>query len=139
MAKVKIQALDSSERERITQEFIQLIARLRNKEEMADVLLGLMTPSEVLMFARRVQVAKEIIKGSTQEGIRRKLKAGFDTIRSIEKWLFTGDSKGDTWLAGEIAKLSHVPKKAGKKIPRTGLDRYPEHRMMKYILQKFSS
>ena len=138
MAKVKIQDLENSERKRITEEFTELILCLKNTEEMADVLIGLMTQSEVLMFARRIQIAKEILRGGTQDEIRRKLKVGFNNMQSVDEWLHTDNPKRDRWLAKEILKLQLTePEK--RVFSKSGLDRYPEHRMMRQLLSKFIS
>lgn len=138
MAKVKIQNLPFSERDRITQEFAALLHHLRSKEEMGDVLIGLMTPSEVIMFSRRVQIAKEMLRGETQDSIRRKLKVGFNTMQSVADWLYTGDRKRDQWLAKEIMKIYKAPVEKYS-LSKSSLDRYPEHRLMRQILAKFIS
>ncbi len=140
MPKVKIHSLHSSEREQLTREFIDFLVGLKSKNDLADVFIGVMTRSEVLMFARRIQVAKELLRGTTQEEIRRILKVGYDNIQNVEKWLYTENPKRDKRLHKEIISLGTTVKASSRPTSsRGGLNRYPEHQLAKQILEKLLS
>ncbi|OGI21019.1 MAG: hypothetical protein A3J06_03145 [Candidatus Moranbacteria bacterium RIFCSPLOWO2_02_FULL_48_19] len=138
MAKVKIHSISKAERKCIVENFLEMIFRLKKKQQIIDVLLRLMTPSEALMFARRIQVAQALLQNvETQETLRRRLKVGFRTMEKIEEWLHTGDAARDSWLAKELLRLPNQRQEtvSRAKRKRSPLDRYPEHRLMKEIFR----
>lgn len=136
MAKVKINSLSRTERKFIVENFLELVLRLRGKKQVMDVLLRLMTPSEALMFARRIQVAKALLESEeTQDALRRKLKVGFRTMEKIEQWLHTENTVRDKWLAKELLRLPQEPRARRALQEKSPLDKYPEHRMMKEIFR----
>ncbi len=55
--------------------------------------MGLFTPSEVVMVARRIQVVKMIIEGFNYNEIRKKLKVSNQTITKMEHWLRNDNDK----------------------------------------------
>lgn len=135
MSKVKVHSLVMNKRKKIIGDFLQLVLDLRSKEQVADVMVGLMTPSEALMFARRVQIARALLREETYETIRKKLRVGFDTITKVEQWLHTDNEKRDHWLARQVKKLDALRAlKPPKMLGKGKLDRYPEHRMVKVLL-----
>lgn len=140
MAKIKTHAIAKEDREAAMSDFLALVLRLGKKQEVVEFLLGLMTPSEALMFARRIQIARELLgKKNTYEEIRAKLNVGYETITKMDRWLHSGDEKRDRWLAEEISRLESVStSKKGRKysISPSPLNRYPEHRMMKELLAR---
>ena len=75
MGKVKYYSINPRERFRIIGEFFEIIAGLRVKKEVVAFLVGLLTPSEALMLARRIQIAKMLLEEKNYENIRKKLKA----------------------------------------------------------------
>lgn len=87
MAKVSYRAL--SERQR--QEMLRLLAKslltANNEKEMSQLLQQLLTPSEIVMVARRIQVAGELLHGASYREIRQKIGVGISTIYTIDLWL----------------------------------------------------
>lgn len=70
--------------------FIKLakaLSLLHNSEEIAHFLKDLLTEAEVLMLARRLQIAESLIDGLTFDQIRTNLKAGPNTIAKVQTWL----------------------------------------------------
>lgn len=137
MAKIKVHEFSHQEAQKIVSDFIHLISCLKTKQDIIGFFIGLMTPSEALMFARRIQIAKALLQEkNSYENIRSKLKVSFQTITKIDRWLHSGDDKRDQWLAKEIIKLDDFfqEEKRKPKISPSPLNRYPEHRMMKELL-----
>jgi TrpR-related protein YerC/YecD len=88
--KVKAHELSEVERKRILTDFFIMVASLDNTEEVEKFLKDLLTPSEQVMIARRIQIAKMLLSGATHEDIRNKLHVGLTTISLVERWLNAG-------------------------------------------------
>lgn len=134
MAKVKPANISIEERRRVIGNFFDLISNLRTKQEIIDLFVGLLTPSESLMLARRLQIANHIIDGDTFDEIRRKVGVGFGTIAKVERWLYKRDEAYKKVMIKRWTdnKKMHINKKS--KYGRSALDRYPQHRFLKDLL-----
>lgn len=75
------------ERDLLDRELWGTLDAARNGKEFKTLLKALLTESEEVMLARRIQIAKLLLKGATHESIRRKLAVGFATIQSVDRWL----------------------------------------------------
>lgn len=104
MAKVTLNSIDNEDRYEMLDELYDMISVLDSREEVKNFLRDLLTPSESLMLARRIAIAKMLLDGATYEEIRNKLKVGHDNIKSVYRWLYDG-------FGGYESAL----KKAGKK------------------------
>ncbi|MFA6159924.1 MAG: Trp family transcriptional regulator [Parcubacteria group bacterium] len=133
MAKVKSHEIDSKERYTIIGNFFDIIANLKSKKEVVDFFVGLLTPSENLMVARRIQIAQLLIEGEGYETIKNKLKVSFQTITKTERWLHSEDEDYNSWLA-KCLKIK--PLKNNREIGKENLlDRYSHHRVIKNLLK----
>jgi len=134
VAKVKPANISIEERRRVIGNFFDLISNLRTKQEIIDLFVGLLTPSESLMLARRLQIANHIIDGDTFDEIRRKVGVGFGTIAKVERWLYKRDEAYKKVMIKRWTdnKKMHINKKS--KYGRSALDRYPQHRFLKDLL-----
>lgn len=90
MAKVTLSSIDNKDRYEFLDELYDMISVLENREEVKNFFRDLLTPSESLMLARRIAVAKMLLAGATYEEIRNKLKVGHDNIKSVYRWLYDG-------------------------------------------------
>lgn len=130
MAKVKLSSIDNKDRYELLDELYDMISVLENREEVKNFFRDLLTPSESLMLARRIAVAKMLLAGATYEEIRSKLKVGHDNIKSVYRWLYDGFGGYDLALKKLAKKKS---KENNKKSVYTGsaLDnirrKYPAH------------
>lgn len=88
--RVKYQNLSELERKKFLGELYTMIALLKSREEVKQFFKDLLTLSEVVMISRRLQVAKMLLEGYTYRDIQAKLKVGFATIVSVERWLNQG-------------------------------------------------
>lgn len=133
MPKVKINSISQSERMRLIGKFFDVIYGLKTKKETVDLLIGLLTPSESLMLARRIEVARYLLEEKTYDEIRKKLKVSYQTISIIEGWLNAREGAYRKVLKNKIKNMN-------KKISsqeynsRNLLDRYPQHRFLKDLL-----
>jgi len=60
---------------------------LKSEEEVAKFISDLLSPPEIEMVSKRLEVALLLIQGSTYQEIRNKLKVGFTTIARIQTWI----------------------------------------------------
>jgi len=134
MAKVKPHAIDPQEKYKVVDSLFDVISKLRTKQEIVDFFLGLLTQSESLMMARRIQIARMLFADSSYEDIQKKLKVSSQTITATDKWLHRGDEKYTNWLKSRLAVV--VKKDFLKTEPGYGnlLDKYHHHRIIKNML-----
>jgi TrpR-related protein YerC/YecD len=133
MAKVRFYDVDRKERLRIISELYEVIAELKSKDEVFKFLFELFTPSEVLMIARRIQVAKMLLDGKTYFEIGSLFKVSHQTIRKVEHWLKSDEERAK--LIG--LKLDKIKKNNSKNkdgVYKSRLDRYPGHRLIKDLV-----
>lgn len=88
--KVKYNQLSREERIRFLGDFYSMVATLKNREEVKTFLKDLLTLSESVMLARRLQIAKMLLAGKTHEQVREELKVGYSTIAGVQRWLQAG-------------------------------------------------
>jgi TrpR-related protein YerC/YecD len=133
MSKVKPHQIDPDEKVRIIENFFNIVMGLKSRKEMMDFFMGLLTVSESLMMARRIQVAEMLLENKSYEEIRKKLRVGFQIITKTDQWLNSGDATYNTWLKKQIRKggLKKASNDKGKYLT----DKYPYHRIMKEILK----
>ncbi|KKU81038.1 MAG: TrpR protein [Parcubacteria group bacterium GW2011_GWA2_47_8] len=72
--------------------FLDVAGTLKNKEEVRAFLRDIMTPEEMMMYQRRLQVATLLEAGWTYEAIHKELHVGMGKISSVKKAL---DSSGE--------------------------------------------
>ena len=131
MAKVKPYLLSQDEKNKLLEDLYTMIAALKSREEVKNFLKDLLTPSESLMLARRIQVAKMLLDGKTHEEIKTELKVGLDTINRVQYWLHSG-------FGGYLKALKKLEKIKEEKemewrrrYPRSGFEsirrKYPLH------------
>lgn len=97
-----------SEKQRLLIALCQAVSSVKNSEEAAQVLTDLLTPSEIEMVAKRLEIAKLLIQGKTYDQIRTRINAGYSTIGRINTWLN---------LAGEGFKIAVSRMKSEQKQP----------------------
>ncbi len=141
MAKVKVYSIPKQERYQLVGEFFDIITELKTKQEIIDFFIGLLTPSEALMLARRIQVAKSLTREQNFREIIEDLHVSPRTVSTVYYWLHEKDGAYKKIIKRYLkkAKVSVAPSSAGRKISpypyRTSdLDKYPQHRLMKKIL-----
>src|SRR4030042_3708894 len=110
--RVKYQNLTELEKKVFLGEFYDMIALLKNRDEVKQFFKDLLTLSEVVMISRRLQVAKMLLEGFTYRKIRMKLKIGLSTIVSVERWLNQG--------FGGYKNIIQRPKKKERKSKESG-------------------
>jgi TrpR-related protein YerC/YecD len=134
MARIKPYSIPIKERREIIGDFFALISNLKTKQEIIDLFVGLLTPGESLMLARRLKVAKLILDDKKYEEIRKEMGVGFETISKVERWLYERDEAYKNVIIKRWKKEGKNNKNINKNRNYTGLNRYPQHRFLKELL-----
>lgn len=79
--------LSSSKRKELVIGLCRAIAALRSPEEVAEAIADLLTPREIEILAKRLQIAEYLIEGKDYNSIRSELKVGYSTIARVNTWL----------------------------------------------------
>ena len=87
MSKVQRYQVDDKDIENNLKDFCDNLSKADNPIFLRKYFESLFTESELIMIARRIEVAKLLIKGLTHEEITKKLKVGLTTIRSVNSGL----------------------------------------------------
>ena len=87
MAKMEYRKLGIGNRKIVERELLDMLLPSKKKDDAIKAFLSMLTPSEKLMIARRIQVAKHLIAGKSYLQIRKRLKVGFDLITTVDRWL----------------------------------------------------
>jgi len=88
--KVSPHRLSQNEKDALERELLQTLSAVKNAGMFERFVCELLTPSEVLMTARRILIAKRLLAGQSMEQIRRELSAGQRTIEAVDAWLRRG-------------------------------------------------
>lgn len=131
MPKVKVHQIEKKERFRIVAELLDVVTGIKSRNEMFELLFRLMTPSEVIMLARRLQIAKMILDDKGYEEIAKRLHVSHRTIADVEGWLRENDKRAD--LVRKRLKAIKNKKVADPRHDEGMLDKYSYHRFLKEL------
>lgn len=117
--------------------FIKLakaLALLHSAPEVANFLKDLLSESEVLMLARRLQIAELLIQGLTYEQIKSELKVSFGTIARVQTWLELY-GEGYRTVVKRIAKKEKPESEAARSLAQIKR-RYPAYYWPELLLEE---
>lgn len=66
------------------------IAGLEGRMEVKNFFKDLLSETEAIMFARRLEVARMLLAGHSYQEISKKLQVGENTIGKVQRWLTSG-------------------------------------------------
>lgn len=137
MGKVQTKNIDKNERYKIIGDFYEIVTNLRTKNEVIGFFMGLLTPSEALMFARRIQIAQMLLDDKSYDEIRRELKVGLSTVASVSNWLY-GENDAFRRKIEEYknrkSKTEEDKNDDYEKNYGSLLNKYPQHRILRDLL-----
>ncbi|MBU4332356.1 trp operon repressor [Patescibacteria group bacterium] len=107
MSKYDPSKLSKRHRDVLMKEFSTILSSLGNSQKIRNFLRDLLTESEEVMLARRLQIAKMLTSNHTYGDIRSKLKVGYENIKSVKHFLDFG------W-GGYLEAVNKTRKKKGK-------------------------
>lgn len=85
----RIPKLSREEQEKLLIGFCKALVELKTPEEAAHFLKDLLSRQEAEMLAKRIEIAKLLIKGFTYGEIQKMLKVSHGTIARVNQWLAT--------------------------------------------------
>jgi TrpR family transcriptional regulator, trp operon repressor len=74
-------------------DFITLVHSIKDKELLADLLLGVTTPKERSEFTQRIEIVRRLVRGDPQLKIAKDLGVGVATVTRGSKELALGRFK----------------------------------------------
>ncbi len=83
----KVSKLTKKYRQELILALCHAIAEMKKPEESAKLLTDLLSPQELEMIAKRLEIAKLLIEGNNYENIQSRLKVSPVTIARINTWL----------------------------------------------------
>lgn len=92
MSRYNINNLSKAEKEELLDKLFEAIKGLKSKQEIVDFFRDLLTDSESVMLARRLQVAQMIMDDKSFHEIREEMGASFDTINSVKRFVEYGSN-----------------------------------------------
>ncbi len=87
MGKISPLKLTEAQEKKLREELFRDLQNLNSEGSLLEILKHLLTPSEIVMMARRMAIAKFLMQGLSFPEIQRKLGVGQDTIVSVDRWL----------------------------------------------------
>lgn len=141
MPRKQPKTLSHEERTKLLDELWTMIALLESREEVKNFFKDLLSETEALMLARRIQIAKLLLRGVGYDEIKEKLNTGYSTIAGVHRWLQSGSGgyeKVMPRLEKELERRETVKiKKTKERIPYTGewlKRRYPLHFLLLNVI-----
>ena len=83
----RIPKLTKKERQELLIALCEALTSVHKKEEAAQFLADLLSPQELEMLSKRLEIARLLINGETYDKIRQILKVSYNTIARINAWL----------------------------------------------------
>lgn len=120
MPRVNLKIMDTKSKMRYLDLLWTSIAQLETREETKRFFKDLLSESEAIMLARRIEIAKRLLEGEPFDNIIRELKVGKDTIGRVQRWLisgFGGYEKAVNGFKKETDRRFKKPSKAFKNKP----------------------
>ena len=134
MGKVRAYEIDEKERFEAIGNFYNIVRNLKTKDDVFGFFMGLFTPSEALMFARRIQIAQMLLEKKTYPEIRKKLGVGLSTITKVSHWLFGENEEFRHHILKNMErKKSHNNNRFAHE---KWLEKYPEHQLIRALFKK---
>jgi TrpR-related protein YerC/YecD len=87
MSRISLRFLSVQDRGRLLTQFAEAIGIIKNPIEAAYFIKDIFSEQEVIMLARRLQIANLLLEGNTYEQIQDLLSAGHSTISKVHYWL----------------------------------------------------
>ncbi len=147
MTKVNPRNLDSNSKMKYLDLLWTSIAQLETRDEVKNFFKDLLSESEAVMLARRIEIAKRLLEGELYGQISSEMKVGSDTIAKVQNWLISGFGGYEKAVKGFKKELddrfSNALKTKAKKFAPYGFDwlkqKYPLHFLLFNLISKNKS
>ncbi|MBU3964919.1 hypothetical protein KKG29_02495 [Patescibacteria group bacterium] len=120
MSRVNARHVDSDSKMKYLDLLWTSIAQLETRDEVKSFLKDLLSQSEAIMLARRIEIARRLLEGQSYRKIIADLKVGMDTVNKVQGWLtagFGGYEKAVSGFQKELDRRFSKFPKANKSVP----------------------
>lgn len=121
MARVNLKSLKTNTKARYLDLLWTSIAQLETREETELFFKDLLSESEAVMLARRIEIARRLLEGESYDNIIQELKVGKDTIGRVQRWLVSGFGGYEKAFKGLNRKLN---KRLSETKPENAMESY---------------
>lgn len=83
MSKISPAKMSKRDMDKMLNLLYNKLSKLKTRKEIADFIADILMDSEKIMILRRLQIAKLLLEEKTYNEIRKKLKVGFDNIKTV--------------------------------------------------------
>lgn len=90
------------------------VAQLETREEVKLFFKDLLSESEAIMLARRIEIAKRLLEGNSYNEIIQNLRVGKDTVNKVQRWLTSGFGGYEKAVSGFQKELNRRFSKSSK-------------------------
>lgn len=90
MSRVNARTVESKAKMKYLDLLWTSIAQLETREAVKLFFKDLLSESEAIMLARRIEIARRLLEGDSYDDIIRDLKVGKDTVNKVQRWLTSG-------------------------------------------------
>ena len=107
MSRKKPSKVPPRERQQLLREFWTTVSLLDSVDEIQCFFKDMFSETEAIMFARRLKIAKLLLRGKSYDVIQKDMKISSATIASVHAWLdggFGGYIRGVQKLETELRK-----------------------------------
>lgn len=87
MGKISPLKLTEAQERKLKEDLFYDFQNLNSEGFLLEVLKHILTPSEIVMLARRMVVAKLLMQGLSFPAIQEKLGVGQNTVVAVDRWL----------------------------------------------------
>ena len=103
-----LKQISIKEQQELLAEFCEAFLNLRNLDEAVKFLTDLLTKREILVLAKRIKIAKYLLKGKSYREIEGLLNTSHGTVAKIAEWL-TEAGEGFRLIAERTKKEKPKP------------------------------
>ena len=143
MSRKKPEKVSKKELHRLLDNFWTMVALLETKDEVKHFFKDLLSVTEAIMLARRIEIASLLLHGMQYDKIEKRLGAASSTVASVHRWL-QGGSRGYEAalpkLEKEIERRSKVVEKRKKEHMPLSKEwmrkRYPLHYLLANLFEE---
>lgn len=98
MTQVSRRYVNKEIHERMSEIFRQTIIHLKNPRQAQDFFDDFLTPTEKIMFAKRLSIGLMLLKGYDYRSIQSTLKVSSTTIKAVNLWIKHGGKEAKNLL-----------------------------------------
>lgn len=115
MSRVNARNVDADSKMKYLDLLWTSIAQLETRDEVKSFFKDLLSQSEAIMLARRIEIARRLLEGQSYRQIIGELKVGMDTVNKVQQWLTAGFGGYEKAIGGFQKELDRRFGKADKR------------------------